>query len=155
MVGRRRGLRPAINSSDRWMRARAERAAINTPIQGSAADVASAAMLSIVQDKVLKELDWKLLLQVRMLVSCHTDLAFEGWIIGFGSEGCNSEHMQVACSLLPSNYMGSGPPLTWYAAHVELTNVFFESLIPPACLCCVLPPSPLLLPLFCCLSGSR
>jgi DNA polymerase-1 len=86
MVGRRRGLRPAINSSDKWMRARAERAAINTPIQGSAADVASAAMLSIVQDKVLKELDWKLLLQVR-LFSCHTDLAFEGWILGFGITG--------------------------------------------------------------------
>lgn len=64
MIGRRRGLRPGINSSDKWTKARAERAAINTPIQGSAADVASAAMLSIVMDRELKELGWKLLLQV-------------------------------------------------------------------------------------------
>lgn len=64
MLGRRRGLRPAINASDKWLRARAERAAINTPIQGSAADVASAAMLSIVMDRELKEMGWKLLLQV-------------------------------------------------------------------------------------------
>jgi DNA polymerase-1 len=64
MIGRRRGLRPAINASDKWLRARAERAAINTPIQGSAADVASAAMLSIVMDRELREMGWKLLLQV-------------------------------------------------------------------------------------------
>jgi DNA polymerase-1 len=66
MIGRRRGLKPGINSSDKWVKARAERAAINTPIQGSAADVASAAMLSIVMDRELKEMGWKLLLQVRL-----------------------------------------------------------------------------------------
>ena len=40
------------------------RAAINTPIQGSAADVATAAMLSIDACQELKELGWKMLLQV-------------------------------------------------------------------------------------------
>lgn len=65
MLGRRRNLRPAINSSDRWVVARAERAAINTPIQGSAADVAAAAMLAIDRDKWLNEHGWKMLLQVR------------------------------------------------------------------------------------------
>jgi DNA polymerase-1 len=64
MVGRRRGLRPGINSTDKWVKARMERLAINTPIQGSAADVASAAMLSIVQDRWLQENGWTLLLQV-------------------------------------------------------------------------------------------
>jgi DNA polymerase-1 len=49
----------------RRYKGRSERAAINTPIQGSAADVASAAMLSIVRDAALKEMGWKLLLQVR------------------------------------------------------------------------------------------
>lgn len=41
------------------------RAAINTPVQGSAADVATAAMISINNCQRLKELGWKLLLQVR------------------------------------------------------------------------------------------
>ena len=40
------------------------RAAINTPVQGSAADVATAAMISINNCQRLKELGWKLLLQV-------------------------------------------------------------------------------------------
>ena len=66
MLGRRRGLAPGIHSSDRWLRSRAERAAINTPIQGSAADVATAAMLAIRADKWLAENGWELLLQVCM-----------------------------------------------------------------------------------------
>jgi hypothetical protein len=40
------------------------RAAINTPIQGSAADVATAAMLSIAACEELRELGWIMLLQV-------------------------------------------------------------------------------------------
>ena len=44
------------------------RAAINTPVQGSAADVATAAMISINNCQRLKELGWKLLLQVRDLL---------------------------------------------------------------------------------------
>lgn len=44
------------------------RAAINTPVQGSAADVATAAMISINNCQRLKELGWKLLLQVRRLL---------------------------------------------------------------------------------------
>jgi len=46
----------------------AMRAAINTPVQGSAADVATAAMISINKCGRLKELGWKLLLQVRILL---------------------------------------------------------------------------------------
>lgn len=46
------------------MQGHALRAAINTPIQGSAADVATAAMLSIDACQELKELGWKMLLQV-------------------------------------------------------------------------------------------
>jgi hypothetical protein len=41
------------------------RAAINTPIQGSAADVATAAMLAIARCEELRKLGWKMLLQVR------------------------------------------------------------------------------------------
>ncbi len=43
---------------------RGSRAAINTPIQGGAADVAMVAMIGIVRSPVLKKLGWKLLLQV-------------------------------------------------------------------------------------------
>ncbi len=74
MLGRRRQL-PGIRSKDRFLRLRAERAAINTPIQGSAADVASAAMLAIAKDEWLQEYGWKLLLQVHDEVSQgHTGL---------------------------------------------------------------------------------
>ena len=47
------------------------RAAINTPVQGSAADVATAAMISINNCQKLKELGWKLLLQVRTVHTIH------------------------------------------------------------------------------------
>ena len=70
MTGRRRYLgdfhkKDGLFAKDKWMVSRFERMAINTPIQGSAADIASLAMLAIVKDKVLQELNWKLLLQVR------------------------------------------------------------------------------------------
>ncbi|XP_022716927.1 DNA polymerase I A, chloroplastic/mitochondrial isoform X2 [Durio zibethinus] len=49
-----------------------ERAAINTPVQGSAADVAMCAMLQILKNEQLKELGWRLLLQV------HDEVILEG-----------------------------------------------------------------------------
>ena len=48
------------------------RAAINTPIQGSAADVVTAAMIEIQRNKELKKLGWTLLLQV------HDEVILEG-----------------------------------------------------------------------------
>ena len=45
---------------------------INTPIQGSAADVATAAMLRIDSNETLHQLGWKLLLQV------HDEVILEG-----------------------------------------------------------------------------
>jgi len=42
------------------------RAAINTPIQGSAADVVIMAMIKLWTNETLKKLGWKLLLQVRL-----------------------------------------------------------------------------------------
>ncbi|CAH2036364.1 unnamed protein product [Thlaspi arvense] len=49
-----------------------KRAAINTPVQGSAADVAMCAMLEISTNQRLKELGWKLLLQI------HDEVILEG-----------------------------------------------------------------------------
>jgi hypothetical protein len=71
LLGRYRDL-PDIVSSDFRARGHAERAAINTPIQGGAADVAMAAMLKIWRNERLKELGWKLLLQI------HDEVILEG-----------------------------------------------------------------------------
>ncbi|XP_075255294.1 uncharacterized protein LOC142347980 [Convolutriloba macropyga] len=71
LLGRRRKL-PGINAKNQGLKGRAERAAINTPIQGSAADVATAAMISIDRCQRLKELGYTLLLQV------HDEVMLEG-----------------------------------------------------------------------------
>lgn len=59
-------------SSRRELRAHAERAAINTPLQGGAADVVMKAMVLISRNERLKELGWKMLLQI------HDELIVEG-----------------------------------------------------------------------------
>lgn len=64
ILGRRRQLPDASNSRNRAAQAHALRAAINTPIQGSAADIATAAMLRINEDEALRRMGWRLLLQV-------------------------------------------------------------------------------------------
>ena len=71
LLGRTRSL-PEAASRVPSLRSHALRAAINTPIQGSAADVATAAMLSIARDSWLAERGWKLLLQV------HDEVILEG-----------------------------------------------------------------------------
>eukprot|EP01036_Dinobryon_divergens_P031325 gene31325-40700_t len=53
-------------------RSQAMRAAINTPIQGSAADVVMLGMLRLWRSEVLKRLGWKLLLQI------HDEVILEG-----------------------------------------------------------------------------
>ena len=60
-----------INSSNHIIRQAAERTAINTPIQGSAADLIKVAMLQVSQ--ALKEKDFK----SAMLLTVHDELVFE------------------------------------------------------------------------------
>lgn len=71
LMGRYRTL-PDIMSPNRALRGRAQRAAINTPIQGGAADVVMMAMLRIARDERLRQLGWKLLLQI------HDEVILEG-----------------------------------------------------------------------------
>ena len=74
MLGRRRNL-PAAQikgAATGAAKGRALRAAINTPIQGSAADIATAAMIAINNCPELKELGFKLLLQVNLTYLYHT-----------------------------------------------------------------------------------
>ncbi|CAN1172171.1 DNA polymerase I A, chloroplastic/mitochondrial [Linum perenne] len=71
LLGRARHF-PSMKHMSRAQRNHIERAAINTPVQGSAADVAMCAMLEISRNEGLKELGWRLLLQV------HDELILEG-----------------------------------------------------------------------------
>ena len=48
------------------------RRSINTPVQGGAADIVIAAMVKIYKNQELKDLGWKLLLQI------HDELILEG-----------------------------------------------------------------------------
>lgn len=70
LLGRRRYI-PEINSSDMRMRQFAERAAVNTPIQGSAADIIKVAMIAIHEKLLKKEFVSKMILQV------HDELVFD------------------------------------------------------------------------------
>ncbi|CAA3033489.1 DNA polymerase I B, chloroplastic mitochondrial-like [Olea europaea subsp. europaea] len=63
LLGRARTF-PSLRNATPWHKSHIERAAINTPVQGSAADVAMCAMLEISKNAQLKELGWRLLLQV-------------------------------------------------------------------------------------------
>jgi DNA polymerase-1 len=63
MYGRRRYL-PELNGPDGGARAQAERIAINTPIQGSAADLIKLAMVRLAQSLVALRLDARMILQV-------------------------------------------------------------------------------------------
>jgi len=70
LLNRRRYL-PDINSDNRRMREFAERNAINTPIQGSAADLIKVAMINLSQKLKEKKLNTKMIMQV------HDELVFE------------------------------------------------------------------------------
>jgi len=71
LLGRHRHLHQ-INTKDRSVQKHLERAAINTPIQGGAADIAMLAMLEIQRCEELRDLGWTLLLQV------HDEVMLEG-----------------------------------------------------------------------------
>ena len=70
VLGRRRYL-PDLNSSNRQRREMAERAALNAPIQGSAADIIKVAMLDVETAIARRSLRSRMLLQV------HDELVFE------------------------------------------------------------------------------
>ena len=70
MFGRKRNL-PDIKSSNRQVKAMAERVAINSPIQGTAADIIKLAMINIQDILAERKLASKMILQV------HDELIFD------------------------------------------------------------------------------
>jgi DNA polymerase-1 len=70
LFGRKRFL-PDIKSTNRQVKAMAERVAINSPIQGTAADIIKLAMINI--QRKLKELNF----QSKMVLQVHDELIFD------------------------------------------------------------------------------
>jgi DNA polymerase-1 len=71
LLGRRRYIQDEILSSNRQVQVNAENVAINTPIQGTAADLVKVAMIAI--DRALREEG----LDARMIIQVHDELVLE------------------------------------------------------------------------------
>ncbi|MFQ6093707.1 MAG: DNA polymerase, partial [bacterium] len=111
LLNRRRYL-PEINSEDRRKREFAERTAINTPIQGTAADLIKVAMIKISGRLKEKGLKTKMILQV------HDELVFEVPVgeLETASELIKEEmERAIALSVPVKADIGSGR--NWYEAH--------------------------------------
>ncbi len=109
--GRRRYL-PDLHSPRRLERSTAERMAVNTPVQGSAADLIKLAMLRVTGKIARENLDALLLLQV------HDELVFEvpEKQVDELSALIEEEMVSVLPLLVPLKVAtGVGP--TWYEAH--------------------------------------
>ncbi|NCP08027.1 DNA polymerase I, partial [bacterium] len=70
LLNRRRYL-PEINNQNGAIRSEAERMAVNTPIQGTAADIIKKAMVAFYEE--IRQKDMK----TRMLLQVHDELVFE------------------------------------------------------------------------------
>jgi DNA polymerase-1 len=118
LLGRRRALPEAARgNANKAARGHALRAAINTPIQGSAADVATAAMLRIAEDARLRELGWRLLLQV------HDEVILEG------PRGSADEARArvVACMRSPFTGRPERPLLVDLAVDSKWADTWYEA----------------------------
>lgn len=112
LMGRRRRL-PDMASPNISLRRHAERCAINTPIQGSAADIVMKAMLVIADHPRIQELGWKMVLQI------HDEIILEG------PENSAEEALQLirqcmehpfSKPLLVTLEVSGGIAQTWYQA---------------------------------------
>lgn len=115
LAGRRRWL-PDILSANGQMAAQARRQAVNTVIQGSAADVIKLAMLAVAQDAELRRLEARLVLQVHdeLLLELPEDGAREaGARAAALMEGVRPGGVELSVPLLVE--WGSGRD--WGSAH--------------------------------------
>lgn len=113
LTGRRRSF-PDLLSSNQNLRSNAERAAINTPIQGTAADMIKLAMIQI--DSLIREHDY----QTRMLLQVHDELVFDLAVHEKDELVPQILHLMKTALPLPNGVpieveSGTGP--NWLAAH--------------------------------------
>jgi DNA polymerase-1 len=113
LSGRRRSF-PDLNSANQNLRGNAERAAINTPIQGTAADMIKLAMIRI--DTLLRSAPYR----TRMLLQVHDELVFD--LCNEEKEELVPKIIEIMRSALPLPHgvpveveAGTGP--NWLAAH--------------------------------------
>src|SRR6266446_1473142 len=110
MFGRRRYL-PDINSKNPAARSAAERTAVNTPIQGTAADLVKRAMLKV--DAALRGK-----YQARMLLQVHDELVLEAPPAEVADVGrIVKEQMSSAADLAVPLVVELGSGDTWATAH--------------------------------------
>ena len=112
LLGRRRYF-PTINASNRGLRTAAERAAINMPIQGTAADMMKLAMIRV-HNRMKKEG-----LQSLMMLQVHDELVFEAPLSEVDTLACLAkEEMERALPLdLVPIIVETGSGVSWYEAH--------------------------------------
>ena len=111
LMGRRRAL-PEIDSDDGRMRSAAERVAVNTPLQGTAADMIKLAMIAIDRRLTAERFASKMLLQV------HDELVFE--VVEGEEERLTAmvrEEMTGAISLSVPLVVDVGVGPSWADAH--------------------------------------
>ena len=111
IMGRRRYLKD-INSRNGMIRAMAERNAINTPIQGSAADIIKVAMINIDKEIEMRNMKSKMLLQVHdeLVFDMHQSEAEELKVLV-------KEKMEKAVSLQVPLIVDIGEGENWLKAH--------------------------------------
>ena len=108
LFGRKRNL-PDIKSTNRQIKAMAERVAINSPIQGTAADIIKLAMINI--QRILKERN----LKSKMILQVHDELIFD--VVPEELEEMKAlvqEQMEGAVSLSVSLKVEMGTGSNWY-----------------------------------------
>ncbi|MGG1312075.1 DNA polymerase I [Cohnella laeviribosi] len=110
LLERRRYL-PDIRSSNYNLRSFAERTAMNTPIQGTAADIIKLAMLNM--DKELRERG----LRSRMLLQVHDELVFE----------VPPEELELMRELVPAVMAGAFPLDVPLKADVSVGDNWYEA----------------------------
>ncbi len=111
MYGRRRPI-PEIKNSNFMQRQFGERIAMNSPIQGSAADIIKIAMIAVYNRLKAEKLSSKLILQIHDELLIETAPGEEAQV-----RSILSEEMKGAAKLLVSLEIGMESGKNWYEAH--------------------------------------